>query len=338
MEPGNRSGCGAVPERMNMTLRPRLLGLVAALALVATGVSCSGGLGDSVDSDPAPTSANGSIAKEAPMPGAGQRFDGSDEGASDSALGGRARAATQMVPRSVISTGNVALRSKDVGEARFEVQKIVDHYRGEITQEQTDTDDKGVVRRSRLVLRIPTAQFSDAMQDLEKAADLISSDTATEDVTTQVIDLKVRLGVQRRSIERIELLFARAQSIRDIMAIEAQLSRRQAVLGSLERQQAYLADQTTMSTITVSLERTHPQAAAAKEKDNTGFVPGLRAGWNGLTAVAVALATVVGAALPFTAVLLVLALLAWPILRQLRRMPPTDSAPTSGPGPAPLEG
>lgn len=323
---------------MNRTSRPRLLGLVAALALVATGVSCSGGLGDSGSSDSAPASANGSIAKEAPMPGAGQRFDGSDEGAPDSAVNGRARSPEQLVPRSVISTGNVALRSRDVAEARFEVQKIVDHYRGEITQEQTDTDDKGVVRRSRLVLRIPTAQFGNAMQDLEKAADLISSDTATEDVTTRVIDLKVRLGVQRRSIERIELLFQRAQSIRDIMAIEAQLSRRQAVLGSLERQQAYLADQTSMSTITVSLERTPAKTVPAEKKDTTGFIPGLRAGWNGLTAVAVALATVVGAALPFTAVLLVLALLAWPILRQLRRLRPGDSTPAPGPDPAPQEG
>lgn len=321
---------------MTRTFRPRLLGLVAALALVATGVSCS--TGSDGGSDSAPASANGSIAKDAPMPGGRQLAGGSDEGASDSVLSPRLRAPEQMVPRSVISTGNVALRSRDVAEARFEVQKIVDHYRGEITQEQTDTDDKGVVRRSRLVLRIPTAEFGDAMQDLEKAADLISSDTATEDVTTQVIDLKVRLGVQRRSIERIELLFERAQSIRDIMAIEAQLSRRQAVLGSLERQQAYLADQTSMSTITVSLERTPAKATPAKEKDTTGFIPGLRAGWNGLTAVAVGLATVVGAALPFTAVLLVLALLAWPVLRQVRRLRPTDSAPSAGPDPTPLEG
>lgn len=308
---------------------------MAALALVATGVSCSGG-----GSDSAPASADGLSSKEAPTNGAGQRFGGTDEGVSDtdSAASPRLRAPEQMVPRSVISTGNVALRSKDVAEARFEVQKIVDHYRGEITQEQTDTDDDGDVRRSRLVLRIPTAEFGNAMQDLEKAADLISSDTATEDVTTQVIDLQVRLRVQRRSIERIELLFARAQSIRDIMAIESQLARRQAVLGSLERQQAYLADQTTMSTITVSLERTPAKAAPAKKEDTTGFIPGLRAGWNGLTAVAVGLATVVGAALPFTVVLLVLALLAWPVLRQLRRQRPGQSGPAAGPEPAPLEG
>ena len=318
---------------MTRTFRPRLLGLVAALALVATGVSCSAGSGGGSDS--APASARDSIAKEAPPGGTDSVLPGLDEGSSDSAAAPAPRAPQQMVPRSVISTGNVALRSRDVAEARFEVQKIVDHYRGEITQEQTDTDDHGAVRRSRLVLRIPTAQFGDAMQDLEKAADLISSDTTTEDVTTQVIDLRVRLGVQRRSIERIELLFARAQSIRDIMAIEAQLSRRQAVLGSQERQQAYLADQTSMSTITVSLERT-PAKGTHAEKDDTGFIPGLRAGWHGLTAVAVGVATVVGAALPFTAVLLVLALLAWPVLRLLRRQRPAHPTPAAGPGP--LEG
>ena len=78
------------------------------------------------------------------------------------------------------------------------------------------------------------------------------------------------------------MLFARAQDIRDIVAIEAQLSRRQAELDSLKGQLAYLEDQTTLSTITVYLEQApdEPEPAEKPEKaDDNAFVAGLKGGW-----------------------------------------------------------
>lgn len=232
--------------------------------------------------------------------------------------------------RSLISTGNVALRSTDVAKARFDVQKVVDRYRGEVSQEQTETDDEGDVNRSRLVVRIPTADFADAMESLETAADLISSDTNTDDVTTKVIDNKIRVRVQRRSIARIELLLDRAQSIRDIVNIEGQLSSRQARLGSLERQQAYLADQTAMSTITISLERTK-DTKAEKRTDATGFAAGLESGWDNLKSLTIGLLTVLGAVLPFAVVMLLLAIPGWLLLRRLQLL--QRRAPTPEPDP-----
>ncbi|MCW2765241.1 MAG: hypothetical protein JWO11_1200, partial [Nocardioides sp.] len=56
----------------------------------------------------------------------------------------------------VISTGAVALQSDDVDQARFDVQKVVDHYGGQITEEETHTNDEGDIKTSRMVLRIPS--------------------------------------------------------------------------------------------------------------------------------------------------------------------------------------
>jgi hypothetical protein len=102
------------------------------------------------------------------------------------------------------------------------------------------------------------------------------------------------------------------------------------VLGSLERRQSYLADQTKMSTISVSLERTPEKKAAVakkKEADHTGFLPGLKAGWDGLSTLAVGAATVAGALLPFLVVLLVLLVPGWPLARRVRRRRTTASEP-----------
>lgn len=294
----------------------RLLATVAALAaLSVSAAGCSSG-----DTDSAGTS--GSVAADAPAAASADGGGGLDRDLASlsQASGGAPEESTQdATQRSLISTGNVQLRSEDVGEARFEVQKVVDELRGEIAQEETATDDEGEVKRSRLVLRIPSVKFAEAMKALEGTATLITSSSAVDDVTTEVIDTQVRLRVQRASIRRIELLLDRAQSIRDIVNIEGQLSRRQAALGSLERTAAYLADQTSMATITVSLERTKDKEPEPKpEPDERGFVAGLDAGWSAFTGVVVGLATAAGAVLPFAVALALLALVLWPLRRRVR--------------------
>ncbi|NHC24161.1 DUF4349 domain-containing protein [Nocardioides sp. IC4_145] len=301
-----------------MTPRTRLAA-ASLVALAALGSACSTGASDggsSADTS-ADTSAGGSVAD---APAAESRQDAlafSDE--ADGAV--PITAASVDTDRKVISTGNVALRAEDVGEARAEVQEVVDRYDGEVAEENTGTDDDGDVARSRLVLRVPTARFDEAVESLTGVADLVDASTTSEDVTTKVLDVDIRVRVQRRSIRRIELLLDRAESIRDIVAIEAQLSRRQADLASLEKQQDHLADQTAQSTITVSIARTREGQEAEPEADDAGFLTGLASGWDGLVTTAVAAATVLGAVLPFAAVALLLGLPAWALLRRLRRRP-----------------
>ena len=88
------------------------------------------------------------------------------------------------------------------------------------------------------------------------------------------------------------------------MAIESELAQRQAELDSLAQQQAYLKDQTSMATVKVNIERLpDPKAAVAKD-DDSGFLAGLAAGWDGLKTTVVAVATVVGALLPFAVLVL----------------------------------
>ena len=53
------------------------------------------------------------------------------------------------------------------------------------------------------------------------------------------------------------------------MAIESELSQRQADLDSLEQQAAYLADQTSMSTIVVSIDQIPAKKAAPPKDDDS---------------------------------------------------------------------
>ena len=221
--------------------------------------------------------------------------------------------------RAVISTGTVSLRSKDVAGARREVQRVVDSQGGDITDENTETDDEGTTSYSRLVVRVPSPKFNATMVALEEAAELRSSNRGAEDVTTQVIDTDVRVRAQEASLKRVELLLSRAQSLKDIIWIESQLTSRQAELDSMKSQQSWLKDQTTFSTITVDITAIAEKKVEKKEEEQeAGFLVGLQGGMKALGASASAIATVVGALLPFAVLVLVLGFPAWLLLRRRR--------------------
>jgi hypothetical protein len=312
-----------------MTVRPRPSGhrRTAWAAAAAAGVLLllSGCSSDGSDDDSAAGSSSDAGGGTAPQEVAAVAGPAQEAAQDTAALaegaGTGADTGAGAEAQKVISTGNVQLRSDDVGQAIFDVRKVVDVHGGTVSQDDTETDKEGAPLRSRMVLRIPTADFDDAMTELEGVATLAASKRESADVTTQVLDIDVRVEAQQRSIDRIQVLFDSATSIKDVVSVEAELSRRQADLASLQAQQRYLADQTSMSTITVAIERTTEPAKKPKPKedDDTGFTAGLSGGWHALRGFLVGLSTVAGALLPWAVLVMVLAVPGWPLYRRLRR-------------------
>ena len=287
---------------------------LAGIVLVLTGCSSS----DDSSSDAAMTS---EAAPAAARELAGEAAD------TASHQDGPAKTQDLLSERAVISTGVVSLRSEDAGGARADVLRILDVHRGQVTDEETSTDSEGGVQRSRMVLRVPVADFYETVEELEQVAELETSDKSSEDVSFEVIDTLVRIRAQERSLRRIEILLDRAQSVRDIVSIESELTRRQTELDSLKSQQSYLADQTSMSTITVYIEQTDEPAAKKERADEAGFLAGLEGGWSALLAFATVVATIAGALLPWLVVAGILGVPIWLVTRRLVRRRPAAPAP-----------
>lgn len=318
---------------MRLTAARTLVPALVVLAVALTG--CSGGAGDADSPSSGSAVAGRDTAGQRAAASAPERPDGEAayDAPADAVLSVVNKPSPTEPRQALIKKGNVSLRADDVGKAQFEVQQVVERHDGKVTEEKTTTDDDGEPAYTRMVLRIPAAAFDDAMTELKgtEGTELESANTSTDDVTTKLIDTETRLRVQRRSIARITTLFDRAQSIRDIMAIEAQLSQRQADLDSLERQAAYLRGQTSLSTIVVSIDEIPAKKAAPKKDDDTGFLAGLSAGWGGLKTFAVALATVLGALLPWLVVIVVLGVPTLLLVRAARRRRPhPEPEPTEG--------
>lgn len=288
---------------------------IAALAAITVTAGCAGSDSDSQTS--------GDISRSEPDAAASAGPGDSDAGG---ALAERAdapaadvRAAADLDAPAVISTGTVTLEAEDVGAARLEVRKILDTYGGTLSDQETTTGDEGVVTSTRLVLRVPSARFADATADLEGVATLTGSTSTGEDVSTEVVDVEARIRAQRKSVSRIEALLAQADSLEQIVTIEGQLTSRQSELDALLARQGQLADQTSQSTITVYIEQVDEEPTEETEKDDAGgFLGGLDDGWDSFLTGGGAVLTLVGFALPWLVLILLVAV---PTRFLLRRRP-----------------
>lgn len=312
--------------------RARTAGVLTALTMTALLAACSAGDsggdsgGDATSGDvssEASNDASGSSSGNSSGSSSDRSAPGADAGATaeDSTAGDTAGdgPTTPELRRSVISSGTVSLAGEDVRETRRDVQRVVDAQGGEITEETTETDSDGDTSYVRMVVRVPSAKFDETMSALEQVGVLRSSDRGSEDATTQVIDNGARVRAQEASLRRVELLLADARDLKDVIWIESQLTGRQAELDSLKSQQSWLADQTSLSTITVDISTHQVVEDAPEEKERpSGFLAGLDGGSKALGAVVTVLSTVLGALLPFAAVALVIGLPVWLVVRRRR--------------------
>jgi hypothetical protein len=304
-------------RRTDMLLRHRLALTLLSLPIAAVLAACgtSDGDADTPLAEPAPAARD--AAGPSDFSGGGDALTAD----SDAATGAKPAADT-AIERAVIATGALRLGSAHLADARQDAINLANGLGGHVADEQSQSDSHGRLDRVDLSLRVPAESFEKALDGLAELGTVRHREQSVEDVTTQVIDVAARVKAQRASVESIEQLLSRATTIGDIMSIERQLSSRQAELDSLEQQQKYLADQTSLSTIQVTLTR----PAAHDDSDDAGLLGGLADGWNALGWTAVAVVTVIGAVLPFAAVL---ALLGVPVLLLVRRRRVVEPAPAA---------
>jgi len=253
------------------------------------------------------------------------------QGAADSAPGSGTKSRTgapKLTANGIIRTASVTVQVKDVPKALGEARTVAENAGGFVGDESTSRDAKGH-ERSRLVLRVPTEKYDEVLTALQGTGKLVDRTAKAEDVSDQIVDVDSRIKSQRASVARVRELMDRATKLSDVVALEGELSSREADLEALLAQQSSLKDRTSLATITLSLSETPVKKKEAKD-DRPGFVDALTGGWHVLVTLLRWVALAIGAALPFVA----LAGLLWPAWMRLvrprlspRKVPVASAAP-----------
>jgi hypothetical protein len=335
--------------RSRAVRRPAVLLATGALvALAVTACGGGGGSASSAGSGSAQSGANYSVGQDS----SAKRAAGGEESASQApagqasqaqggqAQGGQAqvsRAQLQATQQQLARRASIAIQVKDIRQAVARVRSTTAAAGGIVLSENIGSSAGGTpieqgaqvtaTTYGEMTVSVPQDQLDDVLDQLAGLGVVIRSQSSSEDVGAQIVDTQARLKTMQASVDRVRALMTQATDLTQVVALESELSRRQADLEALESQLAALKGSVAMSPVQVSLT-TNPAVIATV--DETGFLAGLRHGWDAFTASLVVVLTVVGAMLPFAVVLALVAVPLWWLLRRrVRRQREVAAATTA---------
>jgi hypothetical protein len=239
----------------------------------------------------------------------------------------------ELVTSAKIRTADMTIAvpsAAGVARAADAADAVAAKYGGEVFGDQRTS---GREAAAVVTLKVPPATLGAVLHDLSALGHEKSRSESTEDVTGEVVDVDTRVANLQKMITALETLYDPShRKLSELIDLEQQISQRVADLESLQAQQRALHAQTDTATVTLTVET---QAAARHHV--TGFLGGLRKGWDAFVRGAQAVALGLGAAIPFAVLIVLLALglrIASP--RLARRTPPpapaaSGAAPAAGP-------
>ncbi|MEV5964131.1 DUF4349 domain-containing protein [Kribbella sp. NPDC051952] len=222
------------------------------------------------------------------------------------------------VTRAIIKTGSLTIKADDVAATRQKAITAIAGLDGQVSSEDTGSDTDGKITQVNLVLKVPTKSYDAAVERLSALGDRLQIHQESTDVTEQVVDVASRIESQRASLDRMRALMAKANTIGEIVSVESELTRREADLESLLAKQKNLSLQTDLATLNLTVTGKSAPVAEPKDPDH-GFLAGLKGGWNAFTTTFSALATALGAVLPFLVLLALIGVPLWRFRHRLRR-------------------
>jgi Domain of unknown function (DUF4349) len=251
------------------------------------------------------------------------------KGAPDTTTGG---GTTTTVPGETVPAlqGPPVIRQAQlaitVGSGTFdskltEVRKLVELHGGYIagTDAQTNpaSDQPTQIRTGVINFMVPAANFDAAIDDLSGVGKVQSEHITGTDVSAQYVDLRARLANAQAQRNAMLALLTQAKTINDIISVQNQIGQITGQIEQLEGQIKYLDDNTSFSSVSVTLTEAGAPAATSSS-DSWGFATALNGAAHNFVATINYVVTALGALGP----LLILGALGYLVWRSRRRITP----------------
>jgi hypothetical protein len=290
--------------------------LTSGAALLLAG--CSGG--SPISASPPARGAVSNGAAAAPVPAAGRAPGSASSPASHAAQ-------LALASQSIIYTASITIQTKNVTAAATRATGIATAAGGYVSSEQAAINPRDPARSTvSLQLKIPVARYAGTLSTLSTALGTQTSLTQhAQDVTQQVADVTSLVSSEQAAITQLQALLKQAGSISALLTVQQQISTQESSLEALQAQQRALDRETSYATVSLMLLSPHQAVVKKKKKARKttrqrGFVAGFAAGWHGLRLIVAGFLTALGAALPFSVLVAVLAAAGYAGRRHLRRL------------------
>lgn len=182
-----------------------------------------------------------------------------------------------ITERKLIKQGWVEFQTDDLLKTKETIQIAVKKYNAYISR---DEESRYPGRRNNtIVVRVPFDSFDKLLNDITQGIKKFDQKNINiEDVTSEYIDLEIRIKNKKEVEQRYVELLKQAKNVTEILEIEAKLGEQREEIEAIEGRLKYLNDQTTLSTLTI----TFYEDIAYQYTFGQSVVQGFREGFNRL--------------------------------------------------------
>ncbi len=169
------------------------------------------------------------------------------------------QATVTVTERKIIRNAELTLETNDPGEGQRRIATIAESRGGfVVTSESRQRSNEGSSQTEMVVtvtVRVPAAQFDAVVNEIRSAGSRMAREKITgQDVTEEYIDLEARIRAKQALEAQFMEIMKQARSVQDALEVQRQLADVRAEIERLEGRRRFLENQSSLSTITVTLQ------------------------------------------------------------------------------------
>lgn len=187
----------------------------------------------------------------------------------------------QAIEQKIIKTANLRFETADLSATQKRILDAVSATKGYIQDDNSGKSYNSTYHR--LQVRVPTTNFQQLLDAIADGVEYFDEKTISrQDVTEEFVDLEARLKAKRELENRYIALLDKAKNVKEILEIEAELSKIREEIEARQGRLNYLQSQVSYSTINIYFYReiiqTNTSVSYGSELSNA-----FKGGWNGLS-------------------------------------------------------
>jgi len=187
---------------------------------------------------------------------------------------------TTVSKNKIIKDGTISVKTNDINTSKKGIDLLLKKFNAYYEKENLENNEESISYD--LKIRVPVNNFERLISSIENGKDEIRSKSIqARDVTEEYVDIETRLSNKRVYLKRYKELLAKASTVKDILAIEENISKLQEEIESKEGILKYLSDQVSFSTLELNLykEKEFIYKAQPQDKFSERVKTSLSKGW-----------------------------------------------------------
>ncbi len=181
----------------------------------------------------------------------------------------------------IIKTANLVFETADVEANHQKVLQMAKQYKGFV---QNDNSGKSYNRIFKnLTVRIPTENFQQFIDGIsDGVAYFDQKEISQQDVSEEFVDLEARLKAKRELENRYLELLKQANSVKDMLEIERELSSIREEIEVKQGRLQFLQNRVSLSTVNIEFYKTTAETGVTQSYGQK-IKNALQGGWNGIS-------------------------------------------------------